>query len=43
MQELVTFKSNEKLDDCPKIKMILDKDPLNFRYAEAIRSGVCKV
>ena len=29
-----------KLDDCPKIKMILDKDLLDFQYAEAVR-GVC--
>jgi len=29
-----------KLDDCYKVKMVLDKDLLDFQYAEAIR-GVC--
>ena len=29
-----------KLDDCYKVKMVLDKDLLDFQYAEAIRS-VC--
>ena len=28
------------LDDCDKVKMILDKDALDFQYAEAIRK-VC--
>ena len=31
-----------KLDDCPKIKMILDKDLLDFQYAEAIRAVCAK-
>ena len=30
----------QKLNDCPKIKMILDKDLLDFQYAGAIRA-VC--
>jgi len=29
-----------KLDECNKVKMILDKDLLDFQYAEAIRA-VC--
>jgi len=29
-----------KLDQCDKIRMILDKDMLDFQYAEAIRA-VC--
>jgi len=29
-----------KLDECYKLKMILDKDLLDFQYAEAIRA-VC--
>ena len=29
-----------KLDDCYKVQMVLDKDWLDFQYAEAIRS-VC--
>jgi len=31
-----------KLDDCPKIKMVLDKDLLDFQYAEAIRAVCAK-
>ena len=27
-----------KLDECYKLKMILDKDLLDFQYAEAIRA-----
>jgi hypothetical protein len=27
-----------KIDSCWKIKMVLDKDMLDFQYAEAIRS-----
>jgi len=29
-----------KLNECPKVKMVLDKDLLDFQYAEAIRA-VC--
>ena len=29
-----------KLDECYKIKMVLDKDLLDFQYADAMRS-VC--
>ena len=31
-----------KLDDCLKVKMILDKDLLDFQYAEAIRAVCAK-
>jgi len=31
-----------KIDNCYKIKMILDKDMCDFQYAESIRS-VCKI
>ena len=33
-----------KLDECYKVKMILDKDLLDFQYAEAIRQvcATCK-
>jgi len=31
-----------KIDTCPKIKMILDKDMLDFQYAEAIRAVCAK-
>jgi len=30
-----------KFDDCAKVKMVLDKDLLDFQYAEAVRS-ICK-
>jgi hypothetical protein len=29
-----------KLDECPKVMIVLDKDLLGFQYAEAIRT-VC--
>ncbi len=31
-----------KLDECYKVKMILDKDLLDFQYAEAIRMVCAK-
>jgi len=31
-----------KLNDCPKIKMVLDKDLLDFQYEEAIRAVCAK-
>ena len=31
-----------KLDDCYKLKIILDKDLLDFQYAEAIRAVCAK-
>lgn len=35
-------KQCSKLDDCPKIRMILDKDLLDFQYAEATRAVCAK-
>ena len=32
----------KKLDECHKAKMVLDKDMLEFQYAEAIRSICAK-
>ncbi len=31
-----------KLDECQKIKLVLDKDMLDFQYAEAIRAVCAK-
>lgn len=31
-----------KLDNCPKITMVLDKDMLDFQYAEAVRAVCAK-
>jgi len=38
----VETKQCSKLDDCPKIKLILDKDLLDFQYAKAIRAVCAK-
>jgi len=38
----MTIKLCPKINDCYKIKMILDKDMLDSQYAESIKS-VCKI
>ena len=35
-------KKCKKLNDCCKIRMILDKDIMSFQYAEAIREVCAK-
>ena len=31
-----------KLDECPKIRMVLDKDLLDFQYSESIKEICAK-
>ncbi len=42
MTEKVKAKDCKKLDDCYKIKIILDKDLLEFQYQDAIRAVCAK-